>query len=81
MGGVSQLAFDTAGRVTLPETLCEEFGIGPGDWVAVVGLRERFQIWPKAAFEARKREQRQFARDGLPAFRAQQRAARLGAAE
>ena len=33
------------------------------------------------AFEARKREQRQFAREGLPAFRAQQRAGRLGAAE
>ena len=26
-GGMAQLGFDTAGRITLPETLCEQFGI------------------------------------------------------
>ena len=41
----------------------------------MVGLNERFQIWPKAAFEAHRAEQRLLARQGLPAFRAQQRAA------
>ena len=81
LGGVNQLSFDTAGRVTLPESLCDMFGLGAGEWVSVVGLRERFQIWPKAAFEARRTEQRLFAREGLPAFRTQQRVARAGAAE
>ena len=46
-----QLVFDTAGRITLPESLCDMFGLT--DWVTVVGLRERFQIWPREAFRAR----------------------------
>ncbi|HWA63699.1 MAG TPA: division/cell wall cluster transcriptional repressor MraZ [Caulobacteraceae bacterium] len=80
LGGVSQLAFDTAGRVTLPEALCDTFGLAAGDWVSVVGLNERFQIWPKAAFEAHRAQQRQLAREGLTAYRAQQRVARVGGA-
>ena len=31
LGGMAQLAFDTAGRITLPEALCEQFGLT--DWV------------------------------------------------
>ena len=49
MGGMAQLAFDTAGRITLPETLCEQFGLT--DWVVVVGLGDRFQIWSREAFQ------------------------------
>jgi MraZ protein len=31
LGGMNQLGFDTAGRITLPESLCEAFGLN--DWV------------------------------------------------
>ena len=74
-GGVSQLSFDTAGRITLPEALCEAFGIT--DWVAVVGLGDRFQIWEREAFRAHRAAQRMAAREGLQALRNQQRQARL----
>jgi MraZ protein len=74
-GGMRELAFDTAGRITLPESLCEAFGLT--DWVSVVGLGDRFQIWEREAFRVHLAAQRQLAREGLPALRAQQRAARL----
>ena len=77
LGGMCKLAFDTAGRITLPETLCEAFGLT--DWVAVVGLGDRFQIWSRDAFQAHRADQRLAARAGLAAMRAQQRAARAGA--
>ena len=70
MGGMAQLSFDTAGRITLPEAFCEPFGLT--DWVTVVGLRDRFQIWPRDAFRERARQQREIAREGLIA-RARQR--------
>jgi MraZ protein len=76
-GGMAQLSFDTAGRVTLPEALCEMFGLT--DRVAVIGLGDRFQIWNPAAFEAQRAEQAKVAREGLATLRAQQRQARLGA--
>ena len=57
MGGMMQLSFDTAGRITLPESLCEMFGLT--DWVTLVGLRDRFQIWPREAFRERGRVQRE----------------------
>jgi MraZ protein len=81
LGGAAQLSFDTAGRITLPETLCDQFGLT--DWVAVVGMGERFQIWSRDAFQAHRTQQRLIARDGLAALRAQQRAvaaAKVGAA-
>ena len=78
LGGMAKLSFDTAGRITLPETLCEMFGLT--DWVVVVGLGERFQIWSREAFQAHRAAQRDLAREGLAQLRAQQRAARLGAA-
>jgi MraZ protein len=65
MGGMTQLGFDTAGRVTLPEPLCEQFGLT--DWVMVVGLGERFQIWSRDAWRARSAEQRGIAREALVA--------------
>ncbi|HEY7901637.1 MAG TPA: division/cell wall cluster transcriptional repressor MraZ [Caulobacteraceae bacterium] len=72
LGGLHRLAFDTAGRVTLPESLCEAFGLN--DWVTLVGLGERFQIWPRAAFATHRAEQLRIARAELPALRTQQRA-------
>lgn len=76
LGGMAKLSFDTAGRITLPEALCEMFGLV--DWVVIVGLGDRFQIWPREAFQAHRAAQRKSAREGLAQLRAQQRAARLG---
>jgi len=74
-GGLCRMAFDTAGRITLPEALCDQFGLT--DWVVVIGLGERFQIWERDAFRAWRESQRLAARRGLSEHRAQQRAARL----
>ena len=77
LGGMAQLSYDTAGRITLPELLCEQFGLT--DWVVVVGLGDRFQIWRRDAFQAHRAAQRDLAREGLAELRAQQRTARLAA--
>jgi MraZ protein len=74
-GEMQKLAFDTAGRITLPESLCELYGIT--DWVAVVGLRDRFEIWERDAYRAQRAADREKARAGLAEMRVQQRAARL----
>ncbi len=76
LGGMARLTFDTAGRITLPDHLCDMFGLT--DSVAVVGMGERFQIWSREAFQAHRAQQRDLAREGLAALRAQQRAAQLG---
>ncbi|MFT4254269.1 MAG: division/cell wall cluster transcriptional repressor MraZ [Caulobacter sp.] len=78
LGGMAKLSFDTAGRITLPDVLCDMFGLT--EEVTIVGLGERFQIWSRDAFQAHRATQRELARDGLAALRAQQRAARLGGA-
>ena len=75
---MQKLSFDTAGRITLPELLCEQYGIT--DWVAVVGLRDRFEIWERDAYRAQRAADRERARSGLADMRAKQRAARLGGA-
>ena len=74
-GGMARLSFDPAGRITLPENLCDMFAIT--DWVVVVGLGDRFQIWNREAFQAHREAQREVAREGLASMRAQQRAVRL----
>ena len=63
MGGMVQLSFDAAGRITIPEALCQQFGLT--DWVTIVGLRDRFQIWSREAFRERMSGQRQIAREAL----------------
>ena len=73
LGGMHQLAFDSAGRITLPESFCEAFGLS--EWVAVVGLGDRFQIWSREAFQAQRALQRQAAREGLATLRNAQRGA------
>ncbi len=78
LGGLRQLAFDTAGRIVLPDSFCEQFGLG--DWVAIVGLGDRFQIWALEAYRAQREQQREMAREQLPKLRMAQRApARSGA--
>ena len=76
LGGMARLSFDPAGRVTLPESLCDMFGLT--DWVVIVGLGDRFQIWEREAFQAHRAAQRDLARTGLAQLRAQQRAAKIG---
>jgi MraZ protein len=78
LAGLAKMSFDTAGRIILPEVLCQKFGID--DWVTVVGMGDRFQIWSRDAFNEHWTRQRQVAREGLAAFRTQQRLARAGAA-
>jgi MraZ protein len=63
LGGMVQLSFDTAGRITLPEGFCEQFGLS--EWVTVVGLGTRFQIWSREAFRARGQQQRETAQQAL----------------
>ena len=77
LGGMTRLAYDTAGRITLPESLCDAFGLT--DWVALVGMGERFQIWPREAWRTHRDTQLKLAREGLPALRAQQRSLARGA--
>ncbi len=72
-GGMVKLAYDTAGRITLPESLCQMFGLT--DQVVVVGMRDRFQIWPADGYRGHIARQRETAREGLPLLRTQQRAA------
>ena len=77
-GGMAKMSFDTAGRVTVPENLCDMFGLS--DWVVLVGLGDRFQIWEREAFQAHRAAQRELARDGLAQMRAAQRNARTAGA-
>ena len=63
LGGMVRLSFDTAGRITLPDALCEAHGID--EWVALTGLGDRFQIWSREAFQAHRAAQRLAAREGL----------------
>ena len=80
LGGMAKLSFDTAGRITLPESLCDMFGLT--DWVSVVGLGDRFQIWDRDAFRAHRAEMLKAARSGLADLRRAQRPiASKGAAE
>ncbi|HET9160373.1 MAG TPA: division/cell wall cluster transcriptional repressor MraZ [Caulobacteraceae bacterium] len=74
--GMHMLAFDTAGRITLPETVCRDLDLT--DWVVVAGMGERFQIWNREAFAAHRAAQREAARAGLAQLREQQRLARAG---
>ncbi len=75
LGGMAKIAWDSAGRITLPEAMCQECGLT--DWVSVVGLGDRFQIWSREAFAAHRERSRLQAREGLAALRNQQRHARV----
>ena len=70
-GGMTRLAFDTAGRITLPDEMCAQFGLD--DHVVLVGLGDRFQIWERDAFRAHRSASRLSAREGLANLRRSQR--------
>ncbi len=61
--GQKPLAYDGGGRITLPESLCQEAGLSED--VVIVGLGPRFQIWDRAKWQARKVESRQLARQAM----------------
>ena len=42
------LAYDTAGRITLPDAMCGRFGLK--DEVVLVGMMDRFLIWAPDAY-------------------------------
>ena len=63
MGEQTRLAFDGGGRITLPESLCEDAGLGEA--VVIVGLGDRFQIWNRERWTARRREMRALAQSSL----------------
>lgn len=63
MGEQVRLSFDSGGRITLPDHLCIEAELS--DSVVIVGLNDRFQIWAKDKWIARRAEQRRLAKAGL----------------
>lgn len=75
MGEQTRLSFDAGGRITLPESLCEEAGLNED--VVIVGLDDRFQIWSKDKHAARRAEQRALAKAGLAQIGALKLAAQM----
>lgn len=63
MGEQTRLAFDSGGRIVLPESLCEDAGLG--DTVKIVGLIDRFQIWAPEKWAAHRAEMRRQSQAGL----------------
>ena len=63
--GQRQLTYDGGGRITLPESLCEEAGLGED--VIIAGMGPRFQIWDRARWQGRKPGSRDLARRVLTA--------------
>lgn len=63
MGEQVRLSFDSGGRITLPDHLCVEAELS--DSVVIVGLNDRFQIWARDKWIARRAEQRRLAKQGL----------------
>jgi MraZ protein len=75
-GGQKPLAYDGGGRITLPEALAQEAGLGED--VVIVGLGSRFQIWDRDRWASRKDERRQMARTAMRARGAAARRAMPG---
>lgn len=51
-GGQRVLAYDGAGRITLPASLCQDAGLT--DDVTIIGMGERFRVWDRATWVARR---------------------------
>ena len=62
-GGLKQLSYDTAGRITLTEALVERGGLSSD--VVMVGLGDRFQIWDRARWREHEAEQRKLAQQAM----------------
>lgn len=65
-----QLAFDSTGRIQLPEIFRQHAGIG--DKAAFVGMGQLFQIWEPRALERHKASARERAREKRMTLPAQQ---------
>lgn len=61
--GQKPLSYDGGGRITLPEGLCQDAGLGED--VVIVGMGSRFQIWDRARWSARRDERRLLARKAM----------------
>lgn len=59
-GAMLRLSFDGGGRVTLPDSLCQDFGLK--DEVVLVGLYDRFQIWSPEKYRPYAQKMREEAR-------------------
>tara|TARA_R110001606_G_scaffold12306_9_gene53426 strand:- start:86888 stop:87358 length:471 start_codon:yes stop_codon:yes gene_type:complete len=65
-GEQKALAYDSGGRITLPESLCAEAELSEA--VVLYGVGDRFQIWARDKWETHRAEQRRAARAGLAQF-------------
>lgn len=61
--GQRPLAYDGGGRITLPDSLCQEAGLSED--VVIAGLGARFQIWDRARWNERRAPARILARAAL----------------
>ena len=61
--GQTPLAYDSGGRITLPEGLIADAGLSED--VVIVGMGPRFQIWERARWMDRKEERRLLARKAM----------------
>lgn len=77
--GQKPLAYDAGGRITLPETLCAEMGLGQD--VVIAGLGSRFQIWDRQAWLAHREAQRALAGKALRELGEARRKASIAARE
>jgi MraZ protein len=62
-GGQRALTYDGGGRITLPESLCQDAGLS--DDVVIVGKGQRFQIWDRARWLERRAPVRARARTAM----------------
>lgn len=61
--GQKPLTYDGGGRITLPEGLCQQAGLGED--VVIVGLGSRFQIWSRERWVVRRDAQLALARQAM----------------
>ncbi|MFN3814714.1 division/cell wall cluster transcriptional repressor MraZ [Brevundimonas sp.] len=76
-GGLKQLSYDTAGRITLTEALVERGGLSAD--VVMVGLGDRFQIWDRPRWREHEAEQRKLAQQAMREMGEARRRASLAA--
>jgi MraZ protein len=53
-GMASKLAWDKQGRIVIPDRMVKRAGLGKE--VTLVGVKDHLELWPRAAWEARREE-------------------------
>jgi len=53
-GMASKLAWDKQGRIVIPDRMVKRAGLGKD--VTLVGVKDHLELWPRAAWEARREE-------------------------